>query len=172
MAVQAQFQVEGFEELFAHMDELKEEIGKGKTDYIWRNAMRVAMQPVLEAAIGLAPKDTGQLSEHLYLKVQKPENRDKKSKYYDGEMIMARVSLNPEREDTVIHTVLNKRGKFQNYRVNRPVGLAEEFGTASNGGGKPFLRPALESNAQLVMERLGTRLWSELNSGKFTKWEK
>ncbi len=43
----AEFRVEGFEELFAKMGELEEEIGKGKTDRIWRKALAWAMEPVL-----------------------------------------------------------------------------------------------------------------------------
>ena len=79
----ATLKVEGFDDLFKQMDELKEEIGKGKTDRIWRNAMTYAFKPVLDKAKELAPKDTGQLADHLYLKIQKPQSRDKSSKYYD-----------------------------------------------------------------------------------------
>ena len=166
------FQVQGFDELFKHMEELKEEIGKGKTDRIWKSSLVYAFEPVLATAKALAPTDTHQLQEHLYLKASRPTARDRAGKYYDGEQWMVRVSLNPKREDSVQNVVLNKRGKFQNRFVNRPVGLAEEFGTANNGGGKPFLRPALESNASRVIERLGAKLWSNLNSGKFTNWGK
>jgi HK97 gp10 family phage protein len=166
------FQVSGFAELFKHMDELKEEIGKGKTDRIWRSSLLYAFIPVLETAKSNAPVDSGQLREHLYIKASRPTSRDKAGKYYDGEQWMVRVSLNPKREDSVQNVVLNKKGKFQNRYTNRPVGLAEEFGTANNGGGKPFLRPALETNASRVIERLGSKLWSNLNSGKFTNWGK
>ena len=157
MTMVASVKVEGFEDLFKRMDELRDEIGKGKTDRIWRKALGVAFQPVLDAAKSAAPKDTGQLADHLYMKVQKPQNRDKSSKYYDGEMYMARVTVNPKRDDTKVRTVLNKRGKFQNISTHRPVALALEFGTASNPA-KPFLRPALESNSQKVMEILGNEL--------------
>lgn len=168
MSVQMSVKVEGFEDLFKQMNELAQEIGKGKTDRIWRNALKYAMEPVLEKAKSLAPKDSGQLADHLYIKVHKPQSRDKASKYYEGEMYMARVTLNPKREDTVKHTVLNKRGKFQNYYVNRPVGLAQEFGTAGNAP-QPFLRPALESSNQEVIDRLGKSLWAELTWGKYAK---
>ena len=50
MAVVESFTVEGFPELFKAMDELKEEIGKGKTDRIWRDLLKKSMQPVLDAA--------------------------------------------------------------------------------------------------------------------------
>ena len=160
--------VDGFEDLFKQMDELTKEIGKGKTDRIWRNALKYAMQPVLEKAKAFAPKDTGQLADHLYLKVQKPQNRDKASKYYDGEMFMARVTLNPKRDESTKKTVLNKRGKFQTFYVNKPVGLSQEFGNAKTSA-QPFLRPALESSAQQVTERLGQAIWSEMNWGKYAR---
>lgn len=169
MSVQMSVKVEGFEDLFKQMDALAEEIGKGKTERIWRNALKFAMEPVLDRAKSLAPRDTGQLADHLYIKVHKPQSRDKSSKYFDGEMYMARVTLNPDRQDSVQNTVLNKRGKFQTYSVNRPVGLAQEFGTSRMKEHKPFLRPALESSAQDVIDRLGKSVWYELTWGKYAQ---
>ena len=166
------FQVTGFDELFKNMDELKEEIGKGKTDRIWRSSLIYAFIPVLELAKSLAPTDTGQLRDHLYIKAQRPQARDKASKYYDGEQWMVRVSLNPTREESIHNEYFTKKGKIRNKFEHRPVGLAQEFGTADNPSGKPFLRPALEANANQVVERLGRKLWSNLNSGKFSSWGK
>jgi HK97 gp10 family phage protein len=165
-----EYKVDGFDDLFKQMDELKDEIGKAKTDKIWRNAMRYAFQPVLDKAKDLAPRDTGQLADHLYLKVQRPQGRDKSSKYYDGEVFMARVTLNPTREDTIQRTVLTKKGKFKNYNVNKPVGLSQEFGNARTAP-HPFLRPALESSTQDVIDRLGRSIWSEMTWGKYAKKE-
>ncbi len=75
--------VEGFPELFAAMEELKEEIGKGKTDRIWRDAMKSAFAPVLASAKANAPQDTGQLASRIYMKVHRPNRSDKQSKYLD-----------------------------------------------------------------------------------------
>lgn len=157
MTMIAQMKIEGFDDLFKRMDELRDEVGKGKTDRIWRKALGVAFQPVLDAAINAAPKDTGQMADHIYIKVHKPAARDKASKYYEGEMFMARVTVNPARDDSVTKTVLNKRGKFQTYTKHRPVPWAIEFGTASVPA-RPFLRPSLESNSQKVMEILGNEI--------------
>jgi len=168
MPLEAQVKTEGFEDLFKALNELGEEIGKGKTDRIYRNAMKAAFQPVLDTARTSAPVRTGQLEEHLYLKVQRPQSRDKNSKYYEGEVWMARVTLNPKREESIQNVTLNKRGKFQNSYVNPPVGLALEFGTAKMAA-HPFLRPALEANASTVVERLGQQLWYELTWGKYAK---
>lgn len=157
MAVQ--YQVEGFPELFAAMDALKEEIGKGKTDRIWREAMKKAFQPVLNAAKQNAPKDSGQLAARIYMKVHRPNRGDKQSKYYEpGEIYMARVSASPLRDDSTLHTILNKRGKFQNvWRNKRPVAISQEFGNASTPK-HPFLRPALEANSKLVVDTLADSL--------------
>ena len=171
MANNTSFQVSGFAELYKHMDELKEEIGKGKTDRIWRSSLIYAFIPVLETAKAMAPVDTGQLREHLYIKAHRPMARDKSGKYYEGEQWMVRVSLNPKREDSVENVSLSKNGKFRSRFDNRPVGYAQEFGSVRNPA-HPFLRPSLEVNASQVVERLGSKLWSNLNSGKFTNWGK
>lgn len=165
------FKVDGFTELFKHMEELKEEIGKGKTDRIWKSSLLYAFIPVLETARGMAPVDTEQLREHLYIKAHRPTSRDKAGKYYEGEQWMVRVSLNPKREDSVENVTLTKNGKFRSRFDNRPVGYAQEFGSAHNAP-HPFLRPSLEANSARVIERLGSKLWSNLNSGKFTNWGK
>jgi len=150
--------MEGFPELFRTMDEMKEEIGKGKTDRIWRNALKAAFQPVLDTAIHRAPADTGQMRDHIYMKVQRPMARDKQGKYYAGEMYMARVSVSAMRDDTVKHEILNKRGNFQTtYRNKKPVAVSQEFGNAATPA-HPFLRTALESNTAVVMTILQNSL--------------
>lgn len=161
-------EVKGFDELFKAMDELAEEIGKGKTDRIWRKAMTYAFEPVLDEAKALVPEDTGQLKNHIYLKVHKPQARDKASFSYQGETYMVRVTAGPRRNDSVKHTTIGKKGKEIVRWTNRPVALAQEFGTA--GKPKPgFLRPALEQNLQRVQERLAQAVWYEISSGKWAK---
>lgn len=154
-----EFSIEGFPELFAAMDTIKEEIGKGKTDRIWREAMTAAFQPVLAAAKNNAPSDTGQLSNRIYMKVHRPNRSDKGSKYYEqGEIYMARVSVSPLRDDSTLHTILNKRGKFQSVWKNRkPVALSQEFGNARVPA-QPFLRPALAKNQNEVLSILSDKL--------------
>lgn len=164
-----EFKMEGFDELIKAMDELAEEIGKAKTDRIWRNAMAYAMEPVLEDARSFAPKDTGQLAERIYMKVHRPMSRDKNGKYYAGETYMARVTSSPIRNESKLKTVLTKRGKFQSYWTNkRPVAISHEFGNAKTGI-TPFLRPALDYNKDKVISRLGQAIWSEVNWGKYAK---
>lgn len=162
-------EVQGFPELFKAMDELSEEIGKGKTDKIWRNALTEAFSIVLESAKTRAPRRTGQLADHLYVKAHRPQNRDKTSKYYDdGETWMVRVTASPKREESQEKTVLTKKGTFRTYLKNPPVALSQEFGNAKTAA-HPFLRTSLETNANAVIDKLGRIIWSEINWGKYAK---
>ena len=158
--------VEGFDELFKRIDELRDEIGKAKTDRIYRNAMRYALEPVLQDAKEFAPYDekskTGHMRDHIYMKVHRPMVRDKAGKYYAGESYMGRVTVSPIRDDTVKNVVLNKRGRFQTVWANKkPVAVSQEYGNARVPA-KPFLRPALELNAERVENRLGWAIWQQI----------
>jgi len=158
-----QIEVSGFDDLFKKMDELKNEIGPAKTDSIWRKAMLFAMEPVLQDAKSFAPKDTGQLADHIYMKAHKPQSRDQASKYYDGEQYMARVTVSPIRENSQLRVVLNKRGRFQNvWAKKRPVGISQEFGNARTPW-HPFMRPALSNNIDRVQSRLAQSIWEAID---------
>ena len=162
------FKVEGFDELFKAMDELASEIGKTKTDKIWKKALGYAFLPVLESARDAAPTDTGQLKEHVYMKVQKPSARDKASNKYQGESFMARVTVGPKRIESVEHTHIVKKGKEKITYKNPPVALAMEFGTAKVSA-QPFMRPALENNVDRVISRLGYSVMAAIEAGKWVK---
>lgn len=163
-----QFKVEGLDELLQNMADLQEEIGKKKTDRLWRKVLGQAMLPVLETAKALAPVDSGQLKEHIYMKVQKPMARDKASMSYKGEGIIARVTVGPKRQESKQIGVVVKRGKQKTLYNHRPVALAHEFGTAEIAP-KPFMRPALSTNVDNVIQRLGDAIWYELQWGKWAK---
>lgn len=155
-------QIDGFKELFAKMDALAEEIGKGKTDTVWRKAMADAIDPIKEEAKSRAPRDTGQLEAHIYSKAHKPTARDKASSSYMGEMMMARVTVSTVRDDTKYKMVLNKRGKFQTVAYNkRPVPVSQEFGNARTPA-HPFMRVSLMDNIDKVQSRLATYVWSAI----------
>ena len=163
-----QFKVEGFDDLFKAMDDLAQEVGKGKTDRIWKKAMAYAIAPVFSAARQRAPVDSGQLQDHIYMKVQRPQSRDKASASYKGEIFLARVTVSPKRDDSTKHTTITRKGKERVTYTNRPVALAQEFGTAEDAP-QPFLRPALENNISNVVDRLGKAVWYELTWGKYAK---
>jgi HK97 gp10 family phage protein len=159
MSAEASFKVEGFEDLFARMDEIKLEIGKGKTDKVWRNMLKAAMTPVLQEAKRLAPQDTGQLAEHIYLKVHRPMARDKDGKaYQQGTVYMARVTASTLRDDTVYNFIVNKRNKLQTVVANKkPVPVSQEFGNAKTPA-HPFLLPALRKHEQMMQDIMASQL--------------
>lgn len=152
-------QIDGFPELFAAMDRLKEEIGKGKTDRVWREAMKAAFAPVLASAKDFAPKDTGQMAAHIYMRVHRPMVRDKQSsRWVPGEIYMARVTVSTLRDDSVMHVILNRKGRFQNvWRNKKPVPVSQEFGNARTPR-RPFMRAALEQNINVVPRILEAKL--------------
>lgn len=177
--------ITGFDELMKAMDELSQEITQGKTARIWGNALRYAMIPVKETAQQIVTArafDSGQLANSLYIKVHKPQARDKASGSYMGETYMARVSVSSKRAESEIKTTMYTTKKGKNitreyigfHKSNRPVSMAINFGTKTELGdvhtpAQPFLRPALEANILKVQERLGRALWHELTSGKYAK---
>jgi HK97 gp10 family phage protein len=162
----AEFRVEGFEQLFAKMNELEEEIGKGKTDKIWRKALTFAMEPVLQDAKSFAPKDTGETAERIYMRVHRPQSRDKSSNRYAGEMFMARVTASTLRENSIQNFKVNKKGRLQTVWSNKSrAPISQEFGNARTPM-RPFLRPALSNNTDRVISRLGQAIWAEVNWGQ------
>ena len=164
MSAELTFKAEGFEDLFARLDAIKEEVGKGKTDKLWRQMLSNAARPILETAQRLAPKNTGQMAEHIYLKVHRPMARDKAGRMYAGEVYMARITASTLRDDTVYKFIVNKRNKLQTIVANKkPVPVSQEFGNAHNGA-HPFLRPALEQNIDKVISLMGSQLKIWLDS--------
>jgi HK97 gp10 family phage protein len=106
-------------------------------------ALRNAMKITLPSAKSLARVNTGRMRESIIVEARRPNNRDLQSKYiYLTDAAIAMVSV--------------KRSK---------ISLGEEFGTA-NKAGKPFIRPALESNQSSVLQKLS----DELNK-KITKYK-
>ena len=156
------FKMEGFDELIKQMNELKEEIGKAKTDAIWRKAMRYAMDPVLEDAKSFAPKDTGEMASRIYMKVHRPMARDKQGRRYAGEAYLARVTASPIRSDSVLKYTVNQKGKLRaTWSKKSPAPVAQEFGNSHNAA-TPFMRPALELNIARVESRLAWSVWEAI----------
>jgi hypothetical protein len=177
------FKIEGLKDVLVAFDELASEIGDKKaTSKILVPAAREAMKPVLSVAQMNAPKDTGDLSRTLQIEARRPTKRDLRSKY-----------INPT--DSVIAVITTKafakKDKKKFYEANADLyesdekayrkklketksmagvlsdarAIAQEFGTARNGA-KPFLRPALESQAQTTAKRLGEIIGRRLTQYK------
>ncbi|MEI8138032.1 MAG: hypothetical protein WCH21_11965 [Bacteroidota bacterium] len=163
MAINQTFEVKGFEELFARMDELRDEIGTGKTDRIWRNVLSYAMEPVLQDAKAFAPHNTGQLENHIYMKVQRPQMLDKASKFYQGETYMARVTSSPIRDDSVLNYTVNKKGKLKaSWSNKKPVPISQEYGN-KRVPKHEYLHPALNNNIDKIQTRLAQALMEQIN---------
>lgn len=114
-------------------------------------AVREAMKPVLAAARQNAPKDTGDLARSLIVEARRPTKRDRRSKYIT-------------QTDTVIAAVTTASGKkLKKMGIKSDArAIAQEFGTAKNPA-QPYLRPALEANAQNTVNRLADILARRIN---------
>jgi HK97 gp10 family phage protein len=106
-------------------------------------AVREALKPVLAQARANAPKDSGDLTKSLVIEARRPTSRDRRSKYIT-------------KTDTVIAAVTTASGKkLAKMGIKSDArAIAQEFGTA-NHPAQPYLRPALESNAQATVTKLG-----------------
>jgi HK97 gp10 family phage protein len=153
---------EGIQEFTQLLDQIKDDFSEKDSKKILNNAVKLAMQPVLSKAQSLVPIDTGALRASLRIETRKPTSRDKRSIY-----------VNPT--DVVIGTVTTapgsvlKKKKFVNQRTGQKEtgiasdarAVANEFGTAKMAG-KPFMRPAMETTTQPVLNSLSTSLKTAL----------
>jgi HK97 gp10 family phage protein len=135
--------LEGIGSVDQALKELEREFGdKMAQSKVLVPAVREAMKPVLTAAKLNAPKDTGDLARSLIIEARRPNKRDRRSKYIT-------------QTDTVIAAVTTASGKkLKKMGIKSDArAIAQEFGTAKNPA-QPYLRPALESNAQSTVNRL------------------
>ena len=156
-------QFEGIEEFSQMLDQMKDDFSEKDSKKILNNAVKLAMQPVLSKAQSLVPIDTGALRASLRIEARKPTSRDKRSIY-----------VNPT--DVVIGTVTTapgsvlKKKKFVNQRTGQKEtgiasdarAVANEFGTAKMAG-RPFMRPAMETSTQPVLNSLAQSLKTALD---------
>jgi HK97 gp10 family phage protein len=135
VSINPTFNVAGLRELEAALIELGSEVA-GKNGGLVRTALWTASKPVLDSAIGLAEKsrDTGDLK---------------------GAIVRTRVrEPDPEiKANEVIEVGLIGRGKGKKVFHGGFI----EFGT-SRTAAQPFLRPALESNADGSAKIFRTKL--------------
>ena len=130
---------------FADFEKQLLELANGfRADLVARNtltkAAKVAMQPVLNTAIRLAPYDENNVSgihlkETIKLTARIPNDSDRKSVYVND-------------TDAVIGIVSAKKSA---------VSLSQEFGNARTAA-QPFLIPAISMNKELVVENLRKEL--------------
>lgn len=135
--------LEGIGEVDKALKALEDEFGdKLARSKVLIPAVREAMKPVLQQARANAPKDSGDLTRSLIVEARRPNSRDRRSKYIT-------------QTDTVIAAVTTASGKkLAKMGIKSDArAIAQEFGTAHNPA-QPYLRPALEANAQATVTRL------------------
>jgi HK97 gp10 family phage protein len=167
------YKIEGLKDVLAAFEELAADIGDKKArSKILVPAAREAMKPVLTMARMNAPKDTGDLARTMQIEARRPTRKDMRSKYItEKDTVIALVTTKAfpkklKKEFYEKNADLYKTDKAQYNRDlkerKRQVGvlsdaraIAQEFGTARMKGHQPFLRPALESQADQTAKRLG-----------------
>lgn len=98
-------------------------------------ALRAAMMVALPTAKSLARVDTGKMRETIKVEARRPTDRDQESKYvYSYDAAIAILSVRQSQ-----------------------VSLSEEFGTAEKAA-HPFIRPALQSNKDNILNTLNQQL--------------
>jgi len=163
--------LEGIGDVEKAFAELENEIGDKKAQSkILVPAVREAMQPVLRQAQSMAPVDTGALQNTLIVEARRPTKRDKRSKYITQtdtviglittKAFPKKIKASFYKENESLYKTDKKqyRKKFKDLtkQLNFPYdarAIAQEFGSAHNPA-RPFLRPALESQAQTTVNRL------------------
>lgn len=140
---------EGFEEFEKLLIQMGEDFGyRETTRNVLVPAVKVALEPVLISAKALARSDTGRMRDSIKLEARIPNNNDKKSSSVG-------------KDDAVIGLVSARQSV---------VSLSEEFGTKEKSG-HPFLRPALESNVDIVVRRLSSALAYRLDAYQARKYK-
>lgn len=150
------FDVQGFAELEAALDNLSKAAGKG----VLRRSLKKAAQPTADLAASMAPKKTGKLSKSIIVgaKLDGRQARMHKKMFRDDKSAVT-LFVGPS-------YLLGDKGRH---------GHLVEFGTAPhiNGGvfagtqnpgtaARPFMRPAWEQDKHAMLDRLSDELWSEL----------
>lgn len=133
--------VEGIKELMEQMAELGDVLTQQKT---LRSVAKKAFKPVLDAAKAKVPVDTGVLRDSIILTSPTKQNKN-------AQHAVAVVGLTVRRTKT---KDIRKDASWRWHFVER--------GTRSMPA-RPFMRPALDGNAQLVVDNLRTLLKAEID---------
>lgn len=178
--------LEGIGDVYNAFESLAAEIGDKKaTSRVLVPAVREAMKPVLSAAQQNAPVDSGALRMMLQVEARRPTKRDRRSKYItQRDTVIAAVTtasgkkmaqwneaMGTEKGRLTMQRRMSKAGmtaeqikEFRGFKSDARA-VAQEFGTSKNGA-QPYLRPALESNAQSTVNRLAEILKRRLEQYK------
>jgi hypothetical protein len=169
--------LEGIGEVDKALRQLEADFGqKESAKRVLVPAVRESLQPVLRQAIANAPKDTGGLALSLQIEARRPTSRDRRSKYItQTDTVIGAVTTASSKKLAKMSEgkgLLSARRKlkklgFENAEAFTGVAsdaraVAQEFGSAKNPA-TPYLRPALEANAQSTVTNLGAILQRRIN---------
>lgn len=172
--------VTGSNELLARVTQLQTDFGEKDARKVLIKAARKSMLPALQMAKRLAfdGRDyaTGQLAASLQIEARKPNRRDKRSKYVsEGDVVIATITTAPKSKlvkirKRIMKASAKRSGKqFDAAAFDSQIhtfdgrAIAQEFGTAKIAP-RPYLRPAMESNAQLIVRSLGKDIMDGINA--------
>jgi HK97 gp10 family phage protein len=175
MATIVKFEFVGFKELQEVFNELGNDFGPKDQNNILRSGVRKAMAPVLATARTLVPVDTGALHASLQTEARKPTNKDRRSKYItatdtvigvvttaSGRKLANKTFTHAKTKQKVTGIPSDGRANFMEYGFDH---YAREVGTAAVPA-QPFMRPALESNSQNVVDSLAAHLRTAITKYK------
>jgi hypothetical protein len=173
MAELVKIRLEGQAELLELFRAFQSDFGQKDTKKILVNSARTAMQTVLRVARRTAPDDTGELRRSLIATARRVTSRDRKSKYYKGESIVAFVSTAPfkkivaqrikhikkqaKKEGRSISTEEQERASTARFGARA---IATEFGTFGKSGARhnqpqKWLTRSYDATYQTVANELG-----------------
>lgn len=170
MAKSVTFKVQGLQELSETFSQMREDFGEKDSRKTLQSATLKAMKnDVLPTAEVLVPVKTGLLQSALVASAKKPTSKDKRSVYVsqtDVVIGLVQTRAIPKKLKKQINELYGGLSKVE-YKKKRKQfleerghlfdarAIANEFGTA-NMSGKPFLRPALESKKEEVLNTLSS----------------
>ena len=166
MAYNVKFGFTGGRELIELLNQMQVDFGPKDAQGILTSAVRMSMAPGLSTARTLAPSDTGQLRASLHIEARRPSRRDLNSKYVKStDAVIAVVTTANLKRLAKGFKVYDIKGSYDAKKdkkhkiIGKPDAraVAMEYGTA-NVAARPYLRPALESNAGAVVNSLSNTL--------------
>jgi len=169
-------ELKGLGDVATAFKNLADDIGdKSASSKVLIPAVRQAMQPVLRAAQSFAPKDTGALALSLIIEARRPTKKDKRSMYVNSsDVAIAAVTTASGKKLAAMsegkgfvraQKRLTKMGfdasKFKGVPSDARA-ISQEFSNASTPA-HPYLRTAIESQAQMVVNNLAVILGNRIS---------
>ena len=169
-------ELKGLGDVATAFKNLADDIGdKSASSKVLIPAVRQAMQPVLRAAQSFAPKDTGALALSLIVEARRPTKKDKRSMYVNNsDVAIAAVTTASGKKLAAMsegkgfvraQKRLTKMGfdasKFKGIPSDARA-ISQEFSNASTPA-HSYLRPAIESQAQMVVNNLAVILGNRIS---------